>query len=594
MWIDILRAGLSRKLPQDKVSGHQSGRRKANFDILLPFLKRHWKKGAVGVAVIFTLTLLVFPTPLINRFLVDKVILEKNMQWLVWTVLAIGGVQGLSMLLSMLQQYTFGRFQLDVALDLQKTLLDHTLRLPKAFFDDKEIGYLLSRVVSDVQGLNWFFSQTVVSIFTNFIRFIGGTIFLFILEWRLTLAILVVLPLLVLCVDIFSKRLRILSYHGMEQQANVYSRFQETLSSIPLIKAFVSEKHESSRVIQQVQISQQISMEQTVVNSVANSVINLVPSIAKAVVLLAGAYWVIRGDWTLGSLFAFQSYMGYVYGPALSLAGINLQLQNALVTLDRVSALLDVIPEDASGKGKCIDHLKGDVLFSHVAFSYDKTEIILEDITFHVHPGEHIAIVGPSGVGKTTLISLLLRFYLPVDGEIKYDELEASEYDLNSLRKRIGYVSQSNLLMAGTIRENLCYGDHDVTQEELIKATKVAGIYDFILCQPNQFETLVGEKGVNFSEGQKQRISIARALTKDPDILILDEPTSALDNLTEKNIFSLLPNEVRTKTLFIVAHRLSTIMEADRIMILKDKRILDFNTHQHLIENNLYYQSLFS
>jgi subfamily B ATP-binding cassette protein MsbA len=593
-WFDLLRSGFTRKLPADPVSGGSlRDIRKVNWDLLTPYVKRHWKQVIPGAAAILFTTLLAFFLPLINRFLVDEVILAKHLEWLIWAVLGLAGAKGLSAMAGMAEQYIFRRLQMEVSLDLQHNLLDHTLQLPKAFFDDKEVGYLMARVSSDVQGLTWFFSQAAVYIVDNVLRCIGGVVFLIVLEWRLALVTVVTLPLLVVIVNTFSKHMRALSHHSMEQDARVNTRFQEALSSIPLIKAFTSEEHESQRVINEVKTAQVISLEQTVLNSVANSFINLVPDIAKAVVLLAGAYLVIQDQWTLGSLLAFQSYLGFVFGPALSLAGANLQLQNALASLDRITALLEVIPESPSGSGLQVSHLEGGVCFQKVSFSYDQSQLVLDDITFQVVAGEHIAIVGPSGVGKTTLISLLLRFYCPLSGEILYDDIPATEYALDSLRQRIGYVSQSTLLMGGTIRENLCYGNPDATQAEIERAVKVAGIHDFINSLPENYASRVGEKGVNLSDGQKQRISIARALIKDPDILIMDEPTSALDGLVERSIFAALPEEVIGKTLFIAAHRLSTIQQADRILVLNDKHLVGFGTHRELIESNTYYRSLY-
>ncbi len=273
IWFDLLKTGFNRKLPQDPVSGVRSGSRSINLGLLKPYLKRHWRKEIVGaVAILFT-ALLAFPLPLITRFLVDKVILGKHLEWLIWAVLGLAAVKGISYAAGMVEQYTFSRLQANVTVDLQETLLNHTLALPKAFFDDKEIGYMMSRVSSDVNGLTWFFSQTAVYIFTHILRFIGGIIFLIILEWRLALATLIVLPLLVFVVKIFTNRMRALSHQSMERRARMNSRFQETLSSIPLIKSFTSEKHESQRVIDEVREVQQISMEQTVLGSVANSVL---------------------------------------------------------------------------------------------------------------------------------------------------------------------------------------------------------------------------------------------------------------------------------------------------------------------------------
>jgi len=591
-WFDLLKSGFSRRLPEDPISGKPAGTKKVNLTLLKPYLKRHWKKASVGVVAIIVTTLLAFPIPMINRYLVDEVILGKRLDMLLWTVLALAAAKGLSVLAGMAEQFIFTRLQMDVSLDMQDSLLSHTLQLPKSFFDDKEVGYLMSRIVSDVNGLNWFFSQNMVYIFTNILRFIGGVVFLFILEWRLALVTLFAIPFLVIVVNAFSKKIHTLSHYSMEQHARVSSRFQETLSSIPLIKAFVSEEKESQRVINEVRSAQRISLEQTVLGSVAGSLINLMPDISKAVILVAGAYLIIQNDWTLGSLLAFQSYIGYVFGPALALASTNLQLQNALASLERVSALMEVVPEEVSGSGRQVDHLQGKVAFDHVTFNYGQNENVLEDIHFTVQPGEKIAIVGSSGVGKTTLISLLLRFYKPLSGQVLYDGVPAEEFALDSLRQRIGYISQSALLMASTMRENICYGNPDATDAEVERAARVAGIYEFITSLPLKFDSPVGEKGVNLSEGQKQRIAIARALLKEPDILIMDEPTASLDTLVEKSIFDALPAEIEGKTLFIAAHRLSTIQRADRILLLKDKHLAAFGTHAELLNHDPYYRSL--
>jgi ABC-type multidrug transport system fused ATPase/permease subunit len=244
------------------------------------------------------------------------------------------------------------------------------------------------------------------------------------------------------------------------------------------------------------------------------------------------------------------------------------------------------------GRGVKVERLAGEIEFRNVSFAYDSREPVLKDVSFHVPHGERVAVVGPTGVGKTTLLSLILRFYQPTAGEIYFDGRAASEYELSSLRQRIGYVSQNTLLLLGTIMENLRYGNPDASEEKIFRAAKVAGIHDFICSLPGAYESEIGEKGVNLSEGQKQRLSIARALVKDPDILILDEPTSALDSLTEKSIFQSLPTVIKNKTLFVVAHRFSTIRDSDRILLLNDNRLVAIGTHESLLQSNDYYRSL--
>ena len=592
-WLGYLQQGLARTLPADRLAEHTPiADARAHLGNLRPFVARHWKQGAFGATLILANSLLAFPSPLVNRFLIDDVILGRQLDLLPIAVVLFAGAQGAGMLTGILQQFYFTRFEQHVLLDIQSDLLDRTLRFPKAFFDEKEIGYLMSRLLSDVQGLRWFFSSTLVYIATNILRFLGGVAFLFYLEWQLALVTLVALPGLALAVRYFSGKMRVLSHASMERQANVTRTLQESLSAATLIKTFASEKRTVARVMEQLDAARQLALEQLTVGAVANLAIGVLPDVARGVVLVAGAIWVIQGQWTLGSLLAFQAYLGFVYGPALFLASANLQLQNALAALERVATLFDIVPEENLGVGKPVARLRGGIEFRNVTFAYSGGEPVLADVSFRVAPGERLALVGPSGVGKTTLLSLLLRFYQPTRGEIFFDGAPAGAYELGSLRGRIGYVAQSATLLAGTLLDNLRYGNLTASEAQVIHAAQIAGIHEFIASLPAGYQSPVGERGVNLSEGQKQRLTLARALIQDPDILILDEPTAALDGVTEKTIFDALPARTRGKTLLVVAHRLATIQNADRILVLNEKHLIATGTHAELLAHSDLYRAL--
>jgi len=592
-WFSYLKQGFARKMPADRIAGGRGrGGLKANLQNLLPHFKRHWRRGLLGCLLIAAATLLGFPPPLIARYLVDDVILGGQVGLLAGAILLLGGCLVAEKLARLLEDFYFARFEQKITLDLQQDLIDRVLHFPMAFFDGQQTGYLQSRLTEDVDGIRWFFSGAIVQVIGNGLRFLGGIFFLFYLEWRLCIVVLILLPALVWMIRFFSEKIHLLSHESMERKADVCGHVQESLSEASLIKAYANEDRTRNHLMSSIRKVFQISLELKVVNSLAGLAINSMPGGARIITLAVGGFWIIEGQWTIGSLLAFNAYLAYVFGPAQYLAAANLQFQKALAALERVSALYDILPEDHQTAGRKTVRLKGDIEFKSLSFSYNGYTPVLKDLSFHIRSGERVAVVGPSGIGKTTLISLILQFYRTTMGEIYFDGQPASESNSASLRQRIGYVSQIPRILSGTVLDNLRYGNPDAPKEKIIEAAKIAGIHGGIQKMPQGYETVIGAKGLNLSAGQKQRLSIARVLVKRPDIFILDEPTSALDGQTEKSLFDALPSMVNGKTVLLASHRLSTIKHADRILVLNESGMATFGTHESLLNSSEYYRSM--
>ncbi len=588
-WLRHLKNGLSRELPADHFNKKISyGSLRHNLKYLYPSIIKHWRAGVVSITLLILSSALTYPQPMITRYLIDNVLLKKKLELLA-PVIGLMVVIGISLFLTnLIKQYYNIRFSQEVILDLQEKLIAKVMTLPKLFFDKNRSGYLMSRISSDVQGVNFFISGTVVTLFIEAMRFIGGVCFLFYLEWRIALPVIITLPLPFLTTRFFAKRSYAMSHYNSELNARANASLQETVSSIPLIKSFANEQQAIGGLVAQLKKKLVMSYEQNSVNSLNNAISRFMPSIARFAVLVFGSYWVINGEWQLGSLLAFQAYLSFVYTPITHLSSSVTQLQSARATLDRISTLFAMDSEANTISGQEITKLTGEIEFKQVSFAYETEKPVLTDISFKIRPSEHWAIVGSSGIGKTTLTSLILKLYIPQHGELYFDGIASSEFNIRSLRRRIGYVSQVTCLQTGTIMENLKYGNSDATDDEVINATKIADIHDFIDSLPEKYSSIVDENGDNFSAGQKQRIAIARALVRNPDILIFDEPTSALDNVTEKSIYDALPESVKNKTTITVAHRMRTIKLSDKIILLRKGEPPLIGNHKELMHHKDY------
>lgn len=592
-WYTYFRRAFSREMAEDRFAGGESPTSLwDNLKLLFPAIKKHWKLWVVAAILLLAGSFLSYPQPFIMRYLIDDVVGKKQAHLLVWVLGLWVAVAFGAKVTGILRQFYVTRFDQEITISIQQDLLEKTMRLPKAFFDVTQTGYLMSRLTNDVQGVRWFFSGTVVQLVDQGLRLVGGTVCLFWLEWRIAVPVVCTLPICWFVARYFSRRAYVMGHHQREQHARVTTRFQESLASISHIKAFASENRAIGQLVAELRRSMALALEQLALNTVNSNAMNLMPSLARFFVVGFGMYWILQDQWTLGDLWAFQRFVGYVYGPALFLANTNMQLQNSRASLERVAALYRIVPEDNVGIGERVQRLSGKLEFDDVSFSYSR-EAVLENVSFAVQPGEHVAIVGHSGAGKTTLISLILRFYNPTAGEIRFDGRPVSHYEVRSLRERIGYVSQNTRLLSGSLLDNLRYGNPGVSDEQVVRAAQAAEIHEFVMGLPDGYETETGENGVSLSEGQRQRLSIARALVKDPDILILDEPTSALDAGTELSILQTLPEVARGKTVFIIAHSLSTVRRAQRIMVLDDSRLVAVGTHNALMDTCDTYRELF-
>lgn len=588
-WLDYIKSGLKRELPPDQYNKEANyGRIRDNLKFILPSVKNHWKEGLLSFSLLFCASIIAYPQPMVIKFLIDDVITEKRTELIIPVIALLAAIIFGTYLTGLLKNYYSMRFSQEVFLDLQEKLVKKILALPKLFFDKNRSGYLMTRIWSDIQGVNWFISGTLVNLIMAAFRLAGGIIFLFYLDWRLALPIVLTLPLSFIVLRYFAKHTYIMSHQSSELRAQSAAGLQETISSAPLIKSFSAENRALGKLLGMFRKNVEIGYERQSITNLSTGINQMMPALAQIAVFMFGAYWVIIGEWGLGTLIAYQSYLVYVYEPVNQLSSNINSLQSARATLDRIATMFGLVSEDNTDSGKIVGRLNGGIKFENVSFSYESNQIILKDISFEIKPGENWAIIGSSGSGKTTLISLILRFYKPLKGEIYYDGVPAVEYNVRALRDRFGYVSQRVALMTGTIMENLKYGNPDADDAEVIKAAQIADIHDFIEGLPDKYQTQIEEDADNLSEGQKQRIAIARALIKNPDIIIFDEPTSSLDNLTENSILQSLPKSLINKTTITIAHRLNTIKSADKIIFLRTGKAPIICTNEELTDNKDY------
>ena len=533
--------------------------------------------------------------PWIIKDVIDSVLAEKNAEML--NIIAAGiiiifFIRGVCFYG---QNYLMSYVGERVIIDIRSAVYEKLQRLSVSFYDKNKTGTIMSYVTNDVSALQAAMVQNTIDMITEGSVLIGSITAMVYLDWKLTLFTFCTFPFVLWLMDFFGKRIRKSGRRIQECTADITSILQETVSSARVIKSFVREDYEIERFCNQNFANFRANMKNAQLMALLTPVIEFVAAIGVTAIIWYGGHGVINGDLTAGSLVAFLVYAVNISNPVKRLTRVVGSIQKALAAAQRVFDVLDMKEEIAEIPGaKALPQIEGSVEFKDVSFAYDKGEPVLKDVSFKAEPGEVIAIVGPSGAGKSTIANLLPRFYDTTSGSISIDGNNIAEVKVDSLREQVGIVPQETVLFNGSLYDNILYGRLEATREEVEAAAKAANAHNFIMEFPNGYETMLGDRGLNLSGGQRQRIAIARAILKNPRVLVLDEATSALDTESERIVQEALDRLMVGRTSFVIAHRLSTIKNADKILVLQRGRIVETGTHDELMANNKLYSHLYN
>ena len=482
-----------------------------------------------------------------------------------------------------------------VIYDLRDEVFTALQRLSISYYENRSTGEIMNRVNNDVEHVERIFIDGIESLLMSSLTLIGISAILFALNWKLALLSLLPIPVLVYAASYFTNKVHKF-YRGVrESSAELSAYLQDALSGIRETMGFSRETHERDRFNQRSKAYSDSNLRVMTLWSMYSPSMIVVGSLGSVIILWYGTGEVLAGTLSVGELVAFVSYLALFYVPVNQIHSVNHMLQHALAAGERVFEILDTKPEvaDKPGAVRPAGRLRGEVAASHVSFHYRPDIPVLKDVNFRVRVGERIALVGPSGAGKSTLIKLLMRFYDVQDGTITLDGRDLRDLPLAYVREQIGLVQQEPFLFNGTVRENIAYGDLTASQARLEEVAQAARVHEFVVELPEKYDTWIGERGVKLSVGQKQRISIARVLLKDPPIIIFDEATSNIDTETEVKIREALVELTRNRTTFIIAHRLSTLRHVDRIFVLDGGRLVEEGTHETLLARSGLYRTLY-
>jgi len=473
-----------------------------------------------------------------------------------------------------------------VAHDLRRTIYTHVQRLSLAYHDQQPTGDLISRVTVDIDSIQSFIVSGLLSILVDTMTLIGMIIVMFWVNWQFTLIALAVVPPLFFIVNTYTRKVKKASREVRKKEGRMVSVVSEVVSSIRVVKAFSREDYEIRRFEGESLEAVEAALAARSLKARLVPIVNIVTAIGTCAVLWFGAQMAMSGNLAPGSLVVFVFYLGKMYKPMQDISKTIDAYSKAATGFDRIQEILrsDDEVHDQPGARKA-PQFKGEVEFEHVAFAYKEDEPVLRDVSLHVEPGTMVALIGPTGAGKTTIINLIARFYDPTSGLIKIDGTDIRQFTQKSLRSQISFVLQDTVLFSGTIWDNIAYGSPDASHSRIVKAAEAANAMEFIEKLPNKFSTAVGERGVTLSGGQRQRIAIARALVRNTPILVLDEPTSGLDAASEQLVVEALERLMEGKTSIVIAHRLSTIRRSNQIFVIENGVVAESGTHDELLQH---------